>query len=177
MDAEKIFEILMRENAAMLRAFLRSSVRDANTVDDLFQETMLVAWRRLDAFDRDRPFGPWLRGIASKLVLAHFRQHASRETVLGQSAMDWLDVRFAKIHKQSGDSFAEKLSALRDCVDSLPENYREPIRMRYQLDMPLSEISQLLSLAMEALKKRLTRAKHKLANCLDQKLMTMENLP
>lgn len=150
MEAEKIFEILMRENAAMLRAFLRSSVRDANTVDDLFQETMLVAWRRLDDFDRDRSFGPWLRGIASKLVLAHFRKHASRETVLEQSALDWLEVRFAKIQKQSGDSFTEKLSALRDCVDWLPENYRQPIRMRYQLDMPLSEIGQSLSLAMEA---------------------------
>ena len=59
---------------------------------------------------------PWLRGIASKLVFAHFRQHASRETVLDQSAMDWLEVRFAKIHKQSGDSFAEKaIGASRLC--------------------------------------------------------------
>lgn len=176
MEAGEIFEILMRENAAMLRAFLRSSIRDANTVDDLFQETMLVAWRRLDDFDHERPFGLWLRGIARNLVLAHYRQRASRETVLDQSAMDWLETRFAKIQKQPGDSFAEKLSALRDCVDLLPENYREPIRMRYQLDMSLSEIGQSLSLAMEALKKRLTRAKHKVADCLDQKLMAMENL-
>ena len=32
---------------------------------DLFQETMVVAWRRLDDFDHTRPFGPWLRGLPS----------------------------------------------------------------------------------------------------------------
>ena len=48
----------------MLTVFLRSRVNDEAAVDDLFQETMLVAWKRLDECDLSRPFGPWLRGIA-----------------------------------------------------------------------------------------------------------------
>ncbi len=57
---EMTFEILVRENTRMLTVFLRSRLDDEAAVDDLFQETMLVAWKRLDVCDLSRPFGPWL---------------------------------------------------------------------------------------------------------------------
>ena len=71
--AKLAFEILARENARMLTVYLRSIVCDDSTVDDLFQEAMVVAWKRLDECDLSKPFGPWLRGIASRLVMAHYR--------------------------------------------------------------------------------------------------------
>ena len=74
LKARKAFEILARENSRMLIVYLRSLVQDEAAIDDLFQETMVVAWRRLDECDLDRPFGPWLRGIASRLVMAHYRK-------------------------------------------------------------------------------------------------------
>ena len=67
--AKLAFEILARENSRMLTAYLRTVVADEAVIDDLFQEAMIVAWRRLQC-DLSRPFGPWLRGIASRLVLA-----------------------------------------------------------------------------------------------------------
>ena len=63
---KQVFEVLMRENADMLLAFLRASVRDKHAAEDIFQETMIVAWRRMDSFDRERSFAKWLRGIAKK---------------------------------------------------------------------------------------------------------------
>lgn len=42
----------------MVLAMLRSMVYDKNAVDDLFQETMITAWRTLDRYDEERPFGP-----------------------------------------------------------------------------------------------------------------------
>ena len=36
-EAKDVFEILMREHADMLLAFLRASVRDPHTVEDIFQ--------------------------------------------------------------------------------------------------------------------------------------------
>ena len=61
-DAADVFAILVREHADRLLAYLRATV-PASSVDDLFQETVLVAWRRLPDYDRARPFGAWLRGI------------------------------------------------------------------------------------------------------------------
>jgi RNA polymerase sigma-70 factor (ECF subfamily) len=174
MEAKQIFEILMRENAGMLLAFLRSGVRDGNVADDLFQETMLVAWRRLENFDRSRPFGPWLRGIAGKIMLTHFRTDAKQAVSLDAASLEWLESRFAAVQKQPGDTFPEKLAALRDCVGALPDHYREPVQMRYQQELPLGDIVDALSIAMETLKKRLTRAKSQLAECLERKLELLE---
>lgn len=170
MDAKHIFEILMRENSDMVLSYLRTVVRDANVADDLFQETMLVAWKRLADFDRNRPFAPWLRGIAGKILLAHFRKNSKRELSLDGPTLEWLDGQFAAIDLQQGDTFTEKLSALRDCVDRLGEHYREPIQLRYQQNLSLDEIVHTMSIAMEALKKRLTRAKLQLSECLERKL-------
>lgn len=170
MDAKSLFEILIRENSDMLVAYIRAGVRDKHAVDDLFQETVLTAWRRLADYDQDKPFGPWLRGIAGKLMLAHYRQTARAAVPIDDQALAWLNDRFHAIHQQCGDTFHEKLSALRECIESLPENYQRPITMRYTEERGLSEIESTLQLAKETLKKRLSRAKSRLSDCLERKL-------
>jgi RNA polymerase sigma-70 factor len=172
MNPEQVFEILIRENADMLLAYLRSAVRDEHAVDDLFQESMLVAWRKIEQYDRERPFGAWLRGIARNLALEHFRKCASRDQLLDEETLEWVEARIAQVQAFGGDTLGEKLSALRDCVQALPEGYRQPIQLRYAESLSLSEISNKLQLAMETLKKRLMRAKLRLADCLERKLST-----
>ncbi|MEZ6096493.1 MAG: sigma-70 family RNA polymerase sigma factor [Pirellulaceae bacterium] len=174
MDAKAVFEILVRENTAMLLAFLRSGVRDSHAVDDLFQETVLTAWKRLDDFDRSRPIGPWLRGIASRLMLAHFRKSTAAALPIGTAEVEWLEHRFEAIQRKPGDSFEDKLEALRECIANLPENYRAPIRMRYSEGCSFEEVCETLRLAHETLRKRISRAKQKLAVCLDSKLQLGE---
>jgi len=57
-EALAVFEILVRENQAMLMTYLRAVLHDKTVADDLFQETMLVVWQKLADYDRSRPFGP-----------------------------------------------------------------------------------------------------------------------
>ena len=51
-EAKAIFEILVRENQAMLMTYLRAVARNQSVIDDLFQETMLVAWQKLNEYDQ-----------------------------------------------------------------------------------------------------------------------------
>ncbi len=74
---KELFEILVRENSRMLTTYLRAAGCDDALLDDVWQEAMIVAWRRLDEFDRTKPFGPWLRGIAARTLMAS-RRSASR---------------------------------------------------------------------------------------------------
>lgn len=170
MNPEQVFEILIRENADMLLAYLRSAVRDEHAVDDLFQESMLTAWRKIEQYDRERPFGAWLRGIARNLALDYFRKCAMHEKPLNEETLEWIESRIAQVQELGGDTLGEKLSALRDCVQALPEGYRQPIQLRYVETLSLTEISNRLQLALETLKKRLMRAKLRLADCLERKL-------
>jgi RNA polymerase sigma-70 factor len=164
-----LFEILVRENADSLTAFLRASVEDRTAVDDLFQEAVLIAWRKIGQYDRTRPFGAWLRGIARHLILAHYRK-ATREVCFSdERILDILDQRMAQIDQQPGDTFDEKIAALTDCVERLGGPYREPIDLHYRQGKTTEWIADHLETSRDAIQKRLQRARLQLAECLERK--------
>lgn len=165
-SAKDVFEILARENAGMLTAFLRSMVMRPEVVDDLFQEAMMVAWRRLGEYDRSRPFGAWLRGIAAKLVLAHRRQSASGMLTCEPEVLDALDRRMGEFEKLPGDSFKERMAKLVQCLERLPAPMREAIEMGYGRDMLLGAVARALDVTEETVKKRVQRARQALADCV-----------
>lgn len=167
--ARKAFEILVRENSRMLTVYLRSLTRDEATVDDLFQETMVVAWRRLDECDLDRPFGPWLRGIASRLVMAHYRLKKKLPTFLDEGTLLLMDRQFESLHSQVGDTWDEKVAALHDCLDALPEKQRSVLNARYLEELSSQLVAERFQLSLEACKKRLQRSRALLAECLKKK--------
>lgn len=177
MNDRNIFEILVRENADMLTAYLRSVVRDSATVEDLFQETMLIAWRKLDEYDRSRPFGAWLRGIAARLVLAERRKRAAGVIFCDQFTLDVLSAELERINHRKGDTLEDKLECLRDCVETLPEPYREAVHLRYREGLSPSGVMDRLQLSWEAQKKRLQRARGLLLECLRRKLVPGEQTP
>ena len=176
MDARDVFEILVREHADLLLAFIRSTVRDPALADDIFQETLLTAWRRLPDYDKTRPFGPWLRGIAGNVILVALRQYKRAASICDQELLDHLDARCEELARLArGDTLDEKLDALRDCVTSLPEPYRQAIESRMQADEDSSEsLAKRLGVNLETLKKRLQRARSRLLECLNRKLATTE---
>lgn len=164
-----LFEILVRENADSLTAFLRAAVEDLAAGDDLFQETMLIAWRRIGDYDRARPFGAWLRGIARNLVLAHYRRAAREVTCSDEQMLDYLDRRMAQIDRQPGDTLDEKIQELRDCISRLAPLYQEPINLHYRQQKTAEWIAQHLATTKDAILKRLQRARMQLAECLEHK--------
>jgi len=164
-----LFEILMRENADSLTAFLRANVDDQGAADDLFQDTMLIAWRKIGEFDRTRPFGAWLRGIARNLLLAHFRSRAGQIFMPGEEVLDQLDRRMQQIDQQPGDRFDEKIAALRDCLERLAPPFRESIDLHYRQSKTTQWIADHLATTRDAIHKRLQRARLQLADCLERK--------
>jgi len=173
-QAETVFEILVRENAEMLMTYLRAAVWNQPVAEDLFQETMLVAWRRLHEYDRTRPFGPWLRGIAGRLVMAHARK-AKRDLMLcDDGVLEYLDQQVQRITQRSGDTWDDKIAALHDCVAALPEPHRQAIRLRYLEERTADCIAALLDVTHEAIKKRLQRARALLLTCLRRKGLLWE---
>lgn len=164
------FERLIREHADMLLVYLRCAVRDPILVDDLFQETMMTAWRTLDKFDRQRPFGPWLRGIAAKLVLAQRRKEARRWVLCEEQVLEHLEARMSEFQQLPGDRLDEQLDCLRECMRQLPERYREVVELRYREGLRGAILADRLEISSEALKKRLQRGRARLLACVQRKL-------
>jgi RNA polymerase sigma-70 factor len=173
-QAKAVFEILVRANEPMLMTYLRAVTRNKSVIEDLFQETMLVAWQKLDEYDRARPFGPWLRGIAAKLVMAHFRKVKSDILILEDQTLEYLDQQIQNIDERSGDTWSEKIAALSHCIEALANDYRQAIRLRYFEQTPASQIAAISKTSVETIKKRLQRARAQLLACLKHKKIVLE---
>jgi RNA polymerase sigma-70 factor len=165
----EVFSVLVREHMDMLLTYVRSMVHDAATVEDVFQETMLVAWRRFDDYDQSRPLAHWLRGIARKLVIAHYRRLRRRPFSSDASILEAIDERMAQIDSQRGDTWSDKVAALAQCLDLLPEPLRRSIKLFYEDACNTEVIAAQTNTTREVAKKRLQRARSLLAECLRRK--------
>ncbi len=175
MDSRTLFEILAREHSGLLRVFLRAAGCPDDLIDDVWQETMIVAWKKLDQYDQSRPFGAWLRGIASRILMAQ-RREASRMLLVGDDeSLEYLSEQLNRYHQLPGDTLDDKLAALRDCVSKLPEHEKRCIEMRFQQDLMPASISKTTGEAIETVKKRLVRAKSRLLECIENKLKLLPN--
>lgn len=165
-SALSVFEILMREHAEMLRAYLHGLLGGDPIVDDLFQEVMLVAWRRLDDYDRARPFAPWLRGIAQILVMEHARKGRARPATTDPEVLAEVAQRFEALDHGAGDTFGERAARVWECVAKLPEAMREAIELVYVRRLSFAAAAESVGASREAFGKRVQRGRRLLAECM-----------
>lgn len=164
---QQMFENLARENAEMLMSYLRALVLRGDTIEDLFQETMLTAWRRFESYDSARPFSPWLRGIASRIVLKH-RERYTKDVFLCRPDPDLLESlnsRFDTMAK-SHEDFEDLVDQLRRCLGELSGRIHDAIDLAYRDGFKFRQIAERLGSSEEAVKKRIQRGRQLLADCI-----------
>ncbi len=165
---EILFETLVRENERAVTAYLRTMVRDPGLVDDLFQETLITAWNKFDEFDPTRPLGPWLRGIAFNLVRNAARSRGRDCLVFGPKAEEAIESIFKKFDGIN-EAWEEQVSAIRGCVNELPERSRRIVELRYERNSNAAQIAQSESSSPAAIRKQLQRIRQLLAECIQRK--------
>ncbi|MCA8958503.1 MAG: sigma-70 family RNA polymerase sigma factor [Planctomycetes bacterium] len=170
MKEHELFELLVREHATSLRVFLRAALRDDRHTDDLFQETLVQAWRHLDRYDRARSFGKWLRGIGMNLVREHRRRLARAPRQLDDAVLEILDSHCEAFHGHRHDTLDDELSSLRNCIERLPAHFRDAVLLRYTRGLRGTDLAQSLQITVENAKKRLQRARLLLLECVRQSL-------
>lgn len=169
MKSEDLFEILVRQHSDMLTAYLRGLAFDETLVDDAFQETLLAAWNQIDRFDRERPFGPWLRGIARNVLLSMARGKKRYRAHLTDLMEKRMAEQLARMESEPGDTFAEQMRTLRDCVARLADEHRHAVDLVYVRGLDAKQAAEASGLADETFRKRLYRARLALAECLRNK--------
>lgn len=160
-------EVLVREHQAGVRAFLRVLGINEAWVDDLAQETFLVAYRKLDDWDPRGDAGAWLRGIARHLA-ANERRKTGRRTRLVAGGL--ADLLIDQADPEAALPATEWLEALRSCLQELPTPSRELLVRRYADGERAEAMAMRLQTRADTLRQRLLRLRQLMKGCVERKL-------
>ena len=143
-DRSAISQLIGR-HSNRVRDYIRMMVKDHDVADDILQETLIKAVRVIDEgrYADTGKFLSWVLRIAHNQVIDYFRSQKSQRTVsesdAGYNVLGTL--RFAERNVEDR-MISEQIEAdVRRMIDSLPEEQREVVMMRYYAGMSFQEIA------------------------------------
>ena len=163
----KLFAGLVEEHQASLRVFVRSLGVEPDWVDDLAQDAFVVAYREMDSYDSERDFGKWLRGIARNLVRNELRKQRRHRRILHEGLSQHL-LEFSEQEESQFD--VGQVSALRDCVEQLPNRSRELVHSRYYEGWNASILADKFEMKAATVRQTLLRIRRQLQECINQRV-------
>ena len=164
-DHDWFIEQVRREQAG-LRVFVRSLGMRAEAVDDVAQEAFVVAFEKLQTFERDTNFGAWVRTIARFLVSKELRREDRRQRVLAEHVAEIL----AGDEVPVPDDAAAKAEALKRCLAELPERGRRLVQQRYFDDIAPAVIASHEGRTANEIRQALFRLRTALHDCITRRL-------
>ena len=161
----KAFDELVRRHWAGIRRFLLGYLPDGSS-DDIAQETFLRAYRKIEQYDGNRPFLPWLFTISRRLALNEIRRkNRQREVSLPNHPI-------AEVPVDQSTSFGPLWQFAKDRLSA--DSYAV-LRLHYAEDLSIEEVAQILGKGKIATKVMLHRARRKLSTFSDQLKDNYEN--
>jgi len=149
-----------------LRAFIGSLIVDRHVREDVFQEVALALWHQRDQYDPSRRFGAWARGIAANKILQRRHQDARFPVAFSPEAIQAV----LEAYNQTEETADARAYALRECLKLLPEKSRRLLRLRYDRELPVTDIARELNSTLDAVYQALSRLRARLEECVRRKV-------
>lgn len=165
------FAALVRTHQATVYNIAYRLVGQRETAQDLAQETFLRAFKALDTFDLNKPFGPWLYRIATNLSI-NWVKRARLPTISldapypADGEAGPLAIPDTSTEPAARFAQAEMQTQLRKAILSLPPDYRAVIELRHFQEMSYEEMAEALNAPVGTVKTRLFRARRLLRDRL-----------
>lgn len=156
-DADAFGELVRRTQTSVFNVCYRLA-GERREAEDAAQEAFIRAYERLDRFDPDRPFGPWMRRVAANHCLNRLSAQTPLDVPLDEERDEDEHGRPELIREER-----EQAEIMRAAILALPPNYRAVIELRHFQDLSYDEIAGALSIPLSDVKSRLFRARKLLA--------------
>ena len=136
--------------------------RDRTVAEDVVQESLLRAWKSLDALRDDGAAKHWLLTIVRRENARYFERRRL-ETV----DVDDLTPSQEALLANEPD---HELDDVRDAIYRLDDDYREPLVLQVLMGYSTNEIGELMGLKQGAVLTRLHRARLKLRDDMENEM-------
>ena len=165
------FMELVTLHQTRLYGYIFALVGSAEDADDLFQQTILVLWRKFDQFERGSDFARWAWTTA-KFEVRNFQRTSRRGRVVFSDSLVNQIVSEAELEDETADGMARE-RALKECVTKLPADDRELLNLCYQDRTKVKDIAARLGRSSQSVCNSLGRIRTALFNCI-QRVLTRE---
>jgi RNA polymerase sigma-70 factor, ECF subfamily len=155
------FAELVKEHQAMVYSLAYHSLHDGGAAEDIAQEVFLDLYRSLASIKSASHLKYWLRKTAAHRTIDAVRRRKFPEVGLEQAPEPMVPAA------ESDPVLGEKLQEL---VTSLPAKPRMVVVLRFQEELELHEIAEIMEMPINSVKSSLQRSlgilRQKIARCL-----------
>ena len=162
---QSAFDYLVQKYRRPMISFMYRMARNAAAAEDLAQEVFLRVYRSRASYEASAKFTTWLYRIATNLAVNHARdtRHERPENTVRLDETDQEtgttpDLADETINAEEQILKRERLAAIREKVNALPERQRVAVIMHKYQQMDYREIAGVLKLSESATKSLLFRA-------------------
>jgi RNA polymerase sigma-70 factor, ECF subfamily len=163
---EAAIEFLVREHEAGVFRLALSIVGEAAEASEITQETFLAALRSLRSYEERRSFRAWLYTIALNLSRSHLRKRKVLERLRAALTGVFQVEQDVQASPEDEVILSEKEAALWHALSRLDERHRIVVVLRYFHELPVAEISEILSVNEGTIHSRLHSARERLRHQL-----------
>ena len=166
------FSVLVRRYEGELYGYLRRYLADGELAEDVFQNTFIQVFTKLDQYEAGRPVRPWLYTIATHQAIDALRRQGRHQAVsLDQERDELAGAEFPQLlgllesrgpgplEQLQGD---ERRQLVRASVERLPEFLRQVVVLAYFQSLKYKDIADILDIPVGTVKSRLHAALVKL---------------
>jgi len=182
---QRAFEMLVIKYRRRIERLVARMVRDANSVEDIAQDTFIKAYRALPGFRGESAFYTWLYRIAvntaKKSIGKAIRNPLVSDHAYGRDGdVDEQDRPAADAFYSDGEN-PESLMASRQiadtvnsAVEALSDDLRQAITLREMEGMSYEDIAELMHCPIGTVRSRISRARDAIAKKLKPLLDTRD---
>lgn len=150
---DRMQSIYTHHAPALLRTLLNWTYGDWQAAEDLMQETMVRAWRNIEALDPDPlVLRPWLFTVARRIAIDRFRARVVRPPETEPEALEQVPETAEPLER-----LLERETLL-DALRTLSEVHRTALVQVYLMDRTVPEAAAVLGVPEGTVKSRLHHA-------------------
>jgi len=162
---DSAFEYLVQKYRRQMVSFMYRMSHNSAVAEDLAQEVFLRVYRSRANYEASAKFTTWLYRIATNLAVNHARdtRHERPENTVNLDQPDsetgqTPDVPDSSMTVEEAILRRERLAAIRQKVQALPERQKTAVLMHKYQQMDYKQIAEVLKLSESATKSLLFRA-------------------
>lgn len=168
------FDDLVKRYGRHLLTVAMRITKNREDAEDVVQDSFLKVFKKIDSFRADSKFATWLNRIAINQALMLIR--ANTQTFVSINEGMEVGNRAKRLEITAGGYTPEQLCAQREFevvvlnLKNVRKSSRRVMELRLKQDLSETEIAQVLTLTLSAVKARLYRGRQDLRKAMNQSL-------